>query len=75
MNVTITSKAINNGKQHIVKVPFVGTFTVDQKDINRTCEYVLSHGRNECKGFLRAVAIDSLTSRILQREKELATLF
>lgn len=57
MKITITSEAINNGKQHIIRVPFIGTFTVDQRDANRTIEFVLSHGKNESIGFLNAVAI------------------
>jgi len=57
MKITITSKAINNGAQHIIRIPFIGTFTVDQKDRNRAIDFVLNHGKNEAVGFMNAIAI------------------
>jgi hypothetical protein len=58
MNITITSNAINDGKQHVLKVPFLGTFTVDQKDRNRAIAYVLSHNKSDSLYFLRKLSIE-----------------
>jgi hypothetical protein len=58
MNITITSNAINNGKQHVLKVPFLGTFTVDQKDRNRAIAYVLSNNKSDSLYFLRKLSIE-----------------
>jgi hypothetical protein len=57
MKITITSKAINNGKQHVLRIPFIGTFTVDQKDANHAISFVLANGKNESIGFMNAIAI------------------
>jgi hypothetical protein len=57
MNITITSKAVNNGKQHVLRIPFIGTFTVDQKDASRAILFVLANGKNESIGFMNAIAI------------------
>jgi len=57
MSITITSKAINNGKQHVIRIPFIGTFTVDQKDASRAISFVLANGKNESIGFMNAIAI------------------
>jgi hypothetical protein len=57
MNITITSKSINNGKQHVLRIPFIGTFTVDQKDVSRAISFVLANGKNESSGFMNAIAI------------------
>jgi hypothetical protein len=58
MNITITSNAINDGKQHVLKVPFLGTFTVDQKDRNRAIAYVLSNNKSDSLYFLRKLSIE-----------------
>jgi hypothetical protein len=58
MNITITSNAINYGKQHVIKVPFLGTFTVDQKDRNRAIAYVLSNNKSDSLYFLRKLSIE-----------------
>jgi len=57
MKITITSSAINNGKQHIIRIPFVGTFTVDQKDRNRACAFVLANNRKDSLSFMQSIAI------------------
>jgi hypothetical protein len=72
MNVTITTNPINNGKQHIVKIPFVGTFTVDQKDVNKAVDFALSRNKRETAFFLQSLAIDCLQSQIAKREKEIS---
>jgi hypothetical protein len=57
MKITIHSKSINDGKQHVLSVPFIGTFTVDQKDASRAISFVLANGKNESIEFMNAIAI------------------
>jgi len=74
MNITITSKSINNGKQHVISVPFIGTFTVDQKDKRKAIDFALKNNRRNARFFLNSLAIDSLQSAIEKREKQIMAI-
>jgi len=75
MKTTIYSKAINSGKQHVISVPFLGTFTVDQKDKNRAISFIHSNNKGESLHFLRQLHIENLQKQIAKKEAQiLATL-
>jgi hypothetical protein len=71
MNITITSKAINNGKQHILSVPFLGKFTIDQKDVNSAINFIQRNDKNESLQFLLKLSIASMQKQCAEVESRI----
>lgn len=71
MKTAIYSKAINNGEQHVLSVPFLGTFTVDQQDRNRAIAFIHSNNKGESLHFLRQLHIANLQKQIAKKEAQI----
>ena len=71
MKITIHSKAIDNGKQHVLSVPFLGKFTIDQKDRNRAIAFIHSNNKGESLHFLRQLHIENLQKQIAKKEAQI----
>jgi hypothetical protein len=71
MKITIHSKAIDNGKQHVLSVPFLGTFTIDQKDRNRAISFIHGNNKGESLHLLRQLHIENLQKQIAKKEAQI----
>jgi len=71
MKITIHSKSINNGKQHVLSIPFLGTFTVDQRDVNRAIAFIHGNNKVESLHFLRQLHIENLQKQIAKKEAQI----
>jgi hypothetical protein len=71
MKITIHSKSINNGKQHVLSIPFLGTFTVDQRDVNRAIAFIHGNNKVESLHFLRQLHIENLQKQIAKKQAQI----
>jgi hypothetical protein len=52
-------------------VPFLGTFTVDQRDVNRAITFIHGNNKRESLHFLRQLHNENLQKQIAKKEAQI----